>query len=157
MAIIMGTQNNAFNYKEWLDLYWKYFQLHSEQRIKMVQFYLSLIVVLFGALFTLHSMEIRIVTAEVVVSIGIGVISLVFACLDHRTSMLIKDVENALKKLEAMTFPGREDMPLKLFTYSEQNDRGRIYFSYSKCIRFSESAISVLGFVLAWMTCVGIF
>lgn len=153
----MGAQNNVLNYKDWLDLYWKYFQLHSEQRIKMVQFYLSLIVVLFGALFTLHSMEIRIVTAEVGVSIGIGVISLVFACLDHRTSMLIKDVENAFKKIETATFPGRKEMSLKLFTYSEQNDRGRIYFSYSKCIRFSESVISILGFALAWTICIGIF
>lgn len=153
----MGIENNAFNYKDWLDLYWKYFRFHSEQRIKMLQFYLSLIVVLFGALFTLHSLESRIVTAEVVVSIGIGVISLVFAFLDHRTSILIKDAENAIKKMEDSIFWNREDLPLKLFTYSEDNDRGRIYFSYSKCIRFSEFAISVLGFVLAWMIYIGLF
>lgn len=153
----MDTQNNAFNYKDWLDLYWKYFQLHSEQRMKMVQFYLSLIVVLFGALFTLHSMEIRITIAEIMVSIGIGIISLIFAFLDHRTSILIKDAENAIKKMEDSTFQDREDMPLKLFSFSEQNDRERIYFSYSNCIRFSEFAISISGFIFAWMICIGVF
>lgn len=153
----MDTQNSALNYKDWLDLYWKYFQLHSEQRIKMVQFYLSLIVVLFGALFTLHSMETRIITAEIGISIGIGIISLVFAVLDHRTSILIKDAENAIKAIEASTFQNREDLPLKLFTYSEENDRGRIYFSYSRCIRFPEFAISILGFILAWMICADLF
>ena len=153
----MDTPNNALNYKDWLDLYWKYFQLHSEQRMKMVQFYLSLIVVLFGSLFTLHSMEARITTAEIMVSIGIGIISLVFALLDHRTSILIKDAENAIKKVEDSTFQGRDDMPLKLFMYSEHNDRERIFFSYSKCIRFSEFAISISGFIFAWMIYNGAF
>lgn len=153
----MDTQKKALDYKDWLDLYWKYFQLHADQRMKMVQFYLSVIVVLFGALFTLHSMENRIAIAEIVTCIGIGVISGIFALLDHRTSLLIKDAENVIKRMEAITFQTREDELLKLFSSSEQNDLGRIYVSYSKCIRVSEIIISITGFWLIWMICNGSF
>lgn len=153
----MDTQKRALEYKDWLDLYWKHFQLHSDQRIKMIQFYLSLIVVLFGALFTLHFMENRIMPAEIAICIGIGLVSLFFAFLDHRTSLLIKDAEDVIKKMEALSFQDGEDISLRLFTYSEHNDLNRIYVSYSKCIRFAETMISILGFGLIWMICNGSF
>lgn len=149
----MDTHQKVIDDKDWLDLYWKHFHLHSDQRMKMVQFYLSLIVVLFGALFTLHSLDNRIVIAEVITCIGIGFVSLVFALLDYRTSLLIKDAEDAIKKMETAAFQSREDVSLGLFSYSEQNDQRRIYISYSKCIRFSEILISILGFWLIWMIC----
>ena len=154
---ILSIQKDIFNYKDWIDLYWKHFQLHSDQRIKMLQFYLSLIVVLFGALFTLHSMESRNLIAEIVVCIGIGVISVVFALLDHRTSLLIKDAEDAIKGMEAVVFSSDEDKKFALFINSEKNDAERKYFSYAECIRLSEILIALLGVGLALMICCGFF
>lgn len=151
----MSTQKNTLDYKDWLDLYWNHFQLHSGQRMKMVQFYLTLIVVLFGALFTLHTLESRILTAEIVVCIGIAVISLTFALIDHRTSLLIKDAENAIKKMEADVLPS--DSKLALFLNSEKNDSSRCYFSYSICIRGSEILIALLGIGLVLMIYNGFF
>lgn len=153
----MDTQKNILNYKDWLDLYWKHFQLHSEQRMKMLQFYLALIVVPFGALFTLRSLKTRIPEAEIAVCIGIAIISLMFALIDHRTSLLIKDAEQVIKSMEASVFSTDEEKKFALFGNSEKNDAGRRYVSYSKCIRFSEALIALLGVLMAYMIWHGYF
>ena len=153
----MNTPKKTLDYKDLLDLYWNHFQLHSDQRMKMLQFYLSLIVVLFGALFTLHFLDSRIQIAEIVVCIGIAVISLAFALLDHRTSLLIKDAEEAIRRMEAIIFSSDEERELALFINSEKNDMGRNYVSYSKCIRFSEILITLLGVGIAYMIFFGYF
>ena len=50
--------------KDWLDFYWKYFELHSSQRMQMINFYITVTIVLYGGLFALMQLTPRIPTAE---------------------------------------------------------------------------------------------
>lgn len=46
-------EDNSIDKKTVLEFYWKYFELHSNQRMQMINFYITVEVVIFGALFTL--------------------------------------------------------------------------------------------------------
>ena len=53
---------------QWYTACWNYFSLLSDQRMKMLQYFISLEVFLAGAFITLISLESRILWAEIVVS-----------------------------------------------------------------------------------------
>jgi len=134
--------------REWLELYWNYFQLHSKQRMKLVQFYLSLITVLFGALYTVHFINItNSIVLEIIICVGSIVISLAFLGLDYRTAQLIKYSEDAIKSIEELLFG--ESSQYTLFLYAEEQDKihkGRT--SYSRIIQGVECLVAFLGFVI---------
>lgn len=144
----MNNNIKENKYHVWIDLYWKHFELHSKQRMQMLQFYISIIVILFGGLFTLYSLEQRVILFEIVVCSMISLISLVFSFLDYRTSILIKDAEDSLKKIECLLISENENN-IALFLQSSKNDETRNYISYSKSIRYSEYIISAIGVLLA--------
>lgn len=144
----MNNNIKENKYYVWIDLYWKHFELHSKQRIQMLQFYISIVVILFGGLFTLYSLEQREILSEIAVCSMITLISLVFSFLDYRTSILIKDAEDSLKKIERILI-SEDESNVALFSQSAQKDESRNYISYSKSIRCSEYIISAIGVLLA--------
>lgn len=86
--------------KDWLNFYWKYFELHSSQRMQMINFYITVAIVLYGGLFALMQLTPRIPTAEYFVAFFIVLVTVCFRMLDHRTSELIHCCEERLKVLE---------------------------------------------------------
>lgn len=116
--------------KAMLEYYWKYFELYSNQRMQMVNFYITVEVVLIGALFKLITLENRICMAEYFVSLAISFISLTFYGLDLRTKNLIHWCEECIETLEKrygekfgeelllMTMSGKRTMAHKTQTYS---------------------------------------
>ena len=52
------------NDEDLLNYYWKYFELHSKQRIQMINFYITVTVVLYGGLFALIQLDSRLPIAE---------------------------------------------------------------------------------------------
>lgn len=86
--------------KTLLDFYWKYFDLHSRQRMQMVNFYITISIVLYGGLFALLQLETRLAFAEYFVAGFMIVISFCFHKLDRRNSELIHCCEERIKALE---------------------------------------------------------
>lgn len=95
----------AIDDKALLEYYWKYFELHSKQRMQMINFYITVEVVLFGAFFTLLTIEKPMIWAEYLVLGGISLISLVFWGLDYRTKTLIHWCEDCMEALERIYEP----------------------------------------------------
>jgi hypothetical protein len=88
------------NDEDLLNYYWKYFELHSKQRIQMINFYITVTVVLYGGLFALIQLDSRLPIAEFFITVFIMLVSGCFLRLDQRTSTLIHGCEECIKELE---------------------------------------------------------
>lgn len=86
--------------KDFADVVWKYFELHSNQRIQMMNFYLVVISLFFTGLITLMNTEKDMKVFESGICIAIIFVTWIFYNLDKRTKYMIKRCENAIKKLE---------------------------------------------------------
>ena len=70
--------DNTIDDKALLEYYWNYFELHSNQRMQMINFYITVEVVMIGGLFTLINFDERIRFAELFLSLAISFVSLIF-------------------------------------------------------------------------------
>lgn len=66
------------NDKELLDYYWKYFEMYSKQRMQIINFFISIEIVLIGGFFYLISLKQRMTWADVITCIAIIVMDGVF-------------------------------------------------------------------------------
>lgn len=139
-------EDNSINKKTALELYWKYFELHSNQRMQMINFYITVEVVLFGALFTLITRKTRIPLAEYITSSAITFISIIFWGIDYRTKSLIHCCEDCIKKLEE-EYLGKFGEELLIIRQSElKTNRMRMgYFTYSKLLGLQFLMIGIVG------------
>ena len=121
---VQQNEMNSVEAKDWLELYWNYFQLHAGQRMKLLEFYLLLITVLFGALYTVHFTKTTTGCAlEIIICIGITMISVAFLCLDYRTAQLVKYAEEAFRSTENnLINDDEESIKSRLFSYAEKQD-----------------------------------
>lgn len=128
-----------------LDYYWKYFELHSNQRMQMVNFYITIEVVLIGALFALIGLDNRMQWAEKTVSIAIAACSLTFYLLDARTKFLIKQSESCMKSIEDR-FDGTYDEKFKLLNTIDNKTKGVVLRNtYSRVFFFVYLVIGLFG------------
>ena len=133
-----------------LDLYWNYFELHSNQRMQMINFYITIEIVLIGAFFTLRLQKTSILWAECLVALAIPFISFVFFLLDLRTKLLIKEAERCIKKLE-VAFWGDAENEMKLF-YSVDRRTAKCWIrnTYSRVFWLQFIAVSLVGLLLLY-------
>ncbi len=79
---------------------WKYFELHSNQRITLFNYFLFIMAGLGTAVGVTLQASNKFSYVGVFISIFIIIVSIVFWKLDQRTSFLIKQSEQVFKKLE---------------------------------------------------------
>jgi hypothetical protein len=79
---------------------WKYFELHSNQRITLFNYFLFIMAGLGTAVGVILQSSNKFSYVGIFISIFIIVVSVVFWKLDQRTSFLIKQSEQVFKKLE---------------------------------------------------------
>ena len=79
---------------------WKYFELHSNQRITLFNYFLFIMAGLGAAVGIVLQASNKFSYVGVFISIFIIIVSIVFWKLDQRTSFLIKQSEQVFKKLE---------------------------------------------------------
>lgn len=91
---------NNLDTNQLLDYYWKFFELHSSQRMQMINYYITIEVVLIGAYFTLEFNNCTVSWHQRTVSLAIMFISIVFYLLDRRTVFLIKESEKSIIGIE---------------------------------------------------------
>lgn len=132
------------NDKELLDYYWKYFEMHSKQRMQIINFYISIEIVLIGGFFYLISLKQRMTWAEVITCIAIIVMDAVFWGLESRTRELIHFSEECLKSIEEK-FPDEYSDAFRIIQNAERKTSSKkIRTSYAFWLRIPY--ISILAF-----------
>ena len=116
-----------------IDYYWNYFQLHSNQRMQLINFYISIEVVLVGAYFTLILNCTSLPWVLKTVSFAISFFSVVFYLMDRRTVFLIKESERCFMEIENLV----DDEKYRLISSVENKTSGNIIRNtYSKIVFF---------------------
>ncbi|ENG1110042.1 hypothetical protein WFP10_12650 [Yersinia enterocolitica] len=126
---------------------WKYFELHSQQRMTVFNFYIAVI----GLLATGYGVCIQIGGGFIYLTPALGLfitfITFIFYKLDQRVSFLIKNSESVLKAFEQ----GLQKPDLKIFTRDDVVLLNKNIFSmwtYGKCFRITFYILANIGIAL---------
>lgn len=127
---------------------WRYFELHSQQRMTVFNFYIAII----GLLGTGCGVCIQIGGGVVylisIIGIFIMFITFIFYKLDQRVSFLIKNAEYTLSKIEK----NYSDEDCCIFNKAEFvhaiNKNILSMWTYGKCFRVSFYVIANVGFLM---------
>lgn len=140
--------------KDILEYYWKYFELHSRQRMQMISFYITVEVALIGGFFVLLTQKNRIAWAEYCVLFAIGFISIVFWMIDLRTRELIHLCEGCIEEFEEKQMfdnnsnNNSNNNELKLMTKSRKQTGAKTFkntYSLSFHIQFLVMLVFAVG------------
>lgn len=96
--------SDAFNQQS-LEHAWKYFELHSQQRLLMFNFFVAFSTLALAALGATVPGGSRLNFAGLLVGAIIPVVTFVFWHLDRRTTFLVKHGEQAIVALELLLLP----------------------------------------------------
>lgn len=83
-----------------LDHAWKYFEIHSNQRITLFNYFLFIVAAFGTALGGIFQAPDKFLPFGIGISFFICLVSVVFWKLDQRTALLIKQAERVLQNLE---------------------------------------------------------
>lgn len=130
---------------------WKYFELHSQQRMTVFNFYVAAIGLLIAGSGICLQQGGNFIYLISLLGTGITFITFItfiFYKLDNRVSNLIKMSESALRSFEQNLLTPE----LKIFTneYNEHTDN-RVFLSewtYGKCFRVTFYVLAHIGFLL---------
>ena len=146
----MAKIDKTITDKEWYQMYWNYFELMSQQRLKMLNYYISIEIVLFGGMFTLLQLKTRMLWAEYIVSFAISFMSLMFAGIDFRNKTVIHKCEELLSWMES--WYNNDRVVPGLIDYVNKWDEDSIFrMTYSKWFFIQFLLIGITGIVFAWM------
>ena len=135
------------NDKDYLDYYWKYFEMHSKQRMQVISFFISIEIVLIGGFFYLLLLNARLKWAEVFTCVSIVLIDVVFWGLETRTKELIHYSEECLKSIEDR-FPEEYSGAFKIVQNAERKTSAKsIRATYSFWLKIPFIAILVFGVI----------
>ena len=135
--------DGSLNDKEWYAFYWSYFELMSNQRMQIINFYISIEIVLVGAFFTLLNLKTRLEWMEYVVTATITFMSITFYGLDYRTKTLIHRCEQMMRELEEYYPHKTAFLPMHYIN----NENKAQYLSYAKLFLIQYTVIGIFGVV----------
>ena len=138
------------------DYAWKFFQVHADQRIRVFQFYIAISTTLFAGAIAASNLKIHAVVP--IIGIFVSFISFIFWKLDSRTAGLVKNAEEAIKKLDARhKLCGEEDggpNRLELFARDDflvkkrYGCRKLFHFSYRNSFNCMFLTVGALGLIV---------
>ena len=138
------------NEKDLLDYYWKYFELHSSQRMQLINFFITIEIVLIGGLFYLFSLATRMKWAEITTCIAVILIDITFMGLDKRTKELIHYSEECMKSIEEK-FPSEYTGAFRIFQNAERKiSSKKIRATYSLWFSIPFYGIIIIGVYLLY-------
>lgn len=157
--------NKNFDEKLLLDYSWKYFELHAKQRMDVFDFYVVISALMVTGIGASLEPDHKMYVLSLLLGLSLSLISIVFWRLDLRVKTLIKNSENAMKRLENF-FPsmGSESSPspIQLFKFeafttsakrAEQTGiRKIIPTSYSECFNTIYTIFGLIGLISAAMS-----
>lgn len=156
---------NNFNSEQLVEHAWKYFILHSTQRMTLFNYFLFIMAALGAGIGAILQASDKLEYTGIYLSFLVVIVSIIFWKLDQRTSFLIKRSENVLIDLEARSGNG-----IEIFRNEENNmldeNSNRFLFNkiitYGKIFRFTffitgtVGVISIAMFVLKMFDCMPI-
>ena len=130
---------------------WRHFSIHAEQRLRMLQFYITVSTARLGGGVLLLRTDNEI--AIILIGSLASFFSFVFWKLEARTRTLVKNAEDAIKHLdESINLPDvdGEPSPLKLFTIDDYRTRrpnrlAPTRFTYHTCFVLVFAVVACLG------------
>ena len=136
-----SVEHNNIEPGELLELYWNYYQLHAEQRMKILEFFIGIETILFG-----------VIASEIpggnfsdrIIALAISAIALICFLLDKRTTDLLHHCRIAIRSLEH-DYMNRYPDNFKLFSKIKHKE-GQL--NYSKIIRCIYLFVCLIGAVI---------
>lgn len=137
----MPSNSRNLEPSELLNLYWSYYQLHADQRMKITELFITVETVLFGVFAAMFGKNLSLM---LIISIAVFIIGLICYFLDVRSTMLLHDCRVAIREIENRFMPNYpQDM--RLFTCVKKHE-GLIKFS--KIIRSCYLSVSLAGIAM---------
>lgn len=127
---------------------WKYFEIHSQQRMTVFNFYITVVGLLAAGCGIALQQGGKFMYFSIILGFFISFITFIFYKLDDRVSVLIKNSEMALKHLE-MNY-GHTSVKI----FSNEDCQYRInsgllsVWTYGKCFRIVFTALGATGLFL---------
>lgn len=131
--------------KDFADTLWKYFELHANQRIQMMNFYIiieSLFITGYVTLTNINDMQ----EFKVGICIGIILISWIFYKFDMRTRSLIKNCEKAIKHLEDK-YSKTIDKEIMIFSAEDAETKKTKEITYTKLMKIQFIFFAIIGVI----------
>lgn len=137
--------------QDFYNILWSYFSQHANQRIQLVNFYIIIETFLFTGLLTVLNLDVNYSLIGILISIAAIFFSWIFYNLDVRTKILIKNCENAIKKIE-QKYQKDFGEEIMIFSVEEKNTaelRKNFSFpwSYAKSFKYIFLFFSIMGIV----------
>lgn len=137
----MPSNSRNLEPSELLNLYWNYYQLHADQRMKITELFITVETVLFGVFAAMFGKNLSLM---LIISIAVFIIGLICYFLDVRSTMLLHDCRVAIREIENRFMPNYSQN-MKLFTCVKKHE-GLI--KYSKIIRSCYLSVSLAGIAM---------
>ncbi len=136
--------------KDLLAIYWNYYEFHADQRLRILNYFITIEIVLFGAFFT--TVQIFAQNQEIywpcyIVAAAISMIAFISFLLDVRTTNLIHLCRVALRTFE-QKYTSTLPIEMQLFSHIKS---GNVHISFSLLVRTCYGFIIASGFILMLM------
>lgn len=156
---------NKISSEQLMEHAWKYFEIHSNQRITLFNYFLFIMTGLGASIGITLQASLKFGYVGIFLSFFVSLVSFVFWKLDQRTSFLIKESEKTLILLER-----NSAVDFGIFSKEEANldkhNTNKFYifqtFTYGKIFRlvfFTTGLVGVLGmvvFILKIFACISL-
>lgn len=137
----MSSNSRNIEPAELLTLYWNYYQLHAEQRMKITELFIAVETVLFSVYAAMFGQNLSL---SIIISIAIFIIGMICFFLDIRSTALLHECRIAIRELESRFMPNYSQN-MRLFTCVKNNE-GIIHFA--KLIRSCYLSVSLAGILM---------
>jgi hypothetical protein len=110
MAIVQDPdlQVTALTDKEWLDLSWKYFQHHAQQRVIHFNYFVVFSTILTTGYITTFQNNFSFEPLRIAIGVVQAFLAVFFAKIDERNSFLIKHAEDTIMGFEGRCLSSNE-------------------------------------------------
>lgn len=130
----------------WLELEWNYFELLSNQRMQIMNYFITISVVLIGAFFTLIKSGTSEVWMKYICLIGLLFISLTFFLIDRRTRTMLHSCEDCIKNMENRYLQIEDNNHRYVFHHIDSKTK-KYHLTYSKIFLFQYFFIALMSIV----------
>lgn len=117
--------------KDFINILWKYFELHANQRMQMMNYYILIVSLFFTALVAMFCSDKDMKIYEGAICVSVIFFSWIFMMFDKRTRGMIKNCENAIKLIEKR-YMDQFGVDIMIFTQEELWTKVNKEMTYTK-------------------------
>ncbi|MCM1542305.1 MAG: hypothetical protein NC121_13725 [Blautia sp.] len=144
------------NDKDYMNMLWNYFELHANQRMQLMNFFIVLESLMVAGLISLLDAEGNLSIWECGICVGMIFFAAVFYGLDYRTKKMIKLCESSIKLLERRNNGTQGSVEEWIGIFSKEEDytkNQKIRFTYSKLFGIQYIFFALIAIVMFIFIC----